>query len=462
MSLSRYALPEVVLAGVASLLALSALTATSARAAVRPTVGPVLLAAAGWQGRPIREPLPSAVLASLTSRLPKGWSAGAVRLGAGYHRPDGSARVRETQRRLRRLGYRPGPVDGRLGPRTASAIAWFQVKHMLPRTGAVGTRTLALLRERTRNPRTAEPAVALAADERRASTTRPETPHAMEATAPAAAPTVTAMSPRSGSRVDLTIPLAVVALAGLLSTALLSRPWRNRRRPAAAPETPVAPSLTVVGYTTATGRRESREAHIALDELCRDRGWSLLRIIHDDEPDSGRMSDRPGLFEALELLASERADGLVVSRLRDLTRSASDLAPLMRWIEDAKARVVIVDVRIDTATESGRTAVRALAEVGAWERSAMEERTRRLATARATGRGNGRPSVHDDPELVAWIGRMRADGMSLQAIADALNEKGVPTLRGGARWRPSSVQSAVGYKRPPADARVPDLPRVER
>jgi hypothetical protein len=44
---------------------------------------------------------------------------------------------------------------------------------------------------------------------------------------------------------------------------------------------------------------------------------------------------------------------------------------------------------------------------------------------------------------------MRAQGMTLQAIADRLNEKGVPTVRGGAKWRPSSVQAAAGYKRRP-------------
>jgi hypothetical protein len=42
---------------------------------------------------------------------------------------------------------------------------------------------------------------------------------------------------------------------------------------------------------------------------------------------------------------------------------------------------------------------------------------------------------------------MRASGMTLQAIADELNDSGVPTVRGGARWRPSSVQSVLGYKR---------------
>jgi hypothetical protein len=42
---------------------------------------------------------------------------------------------------------------------------------------------------------------------------------------------------------------------------------------------------------------------------------------------------------------------------------------------------------------------------------------------------------------------MRAQGMTLQAIADRLNDEGVPTVRGGAKWRHSSVQAAAGYRR---------------
>jgi hypothetical protein len=37
--------------------------------------------------------------------------------------------------------------------------------------------------------------------------------------------------------------------------------------------------------------------------------------------------------------------------------------------------------------------------------------------------------------------------MTLQAIADRLNEECVPTVRGGAKWRHSSVQAAAGYRR---------------
>ena len=59
------------------------------------------------------------------------------------------------------------------------------------------------------------------------------------------------------------------------------------------------------------------------------------------------------------------------------------------------------------------------------------------------------PGVADNPELRDRIARMRADGMTLQQIADRLNADGVPTVRGGAKWRPSSVQAAAGYRRPP-------------
>jgi hypothetical protein len=63
-------------------------------------------------------------------------------------------------------------------------------------------------------------------------------------------------------------------------------------------------------------------------------------------------------------------------------------------------------------------------------------------------REKGPRRVADYPDLAQRIVRMRASGLTLQAIADQLNAEGVPTLRGGAKWRPSSVQVAAGYHRP--------------
>jgi hypothetical protein len=56
--------------------------------------------------------------------------------------------------------------------------------------------------------------------------------------------------------------------------------------------------------------------------------------------------------------------------------------------------------------------------------------------------------VEDLPELKDYIVALRSAGMTLQAIADRLNEEGTPTVRGGREWRPSSVQVAAGYRRP--------------
>jgi hypothetical protein len=74
------------------------------------------------------------------------WWAGPVAFGTGYHRTDGSERVREVQRTLRRLGYRAGPPDGLFGPRTQRAVLGFQRAHALQADGIVGHHTLGRLR----------------------------------------------------------------------------------------------------------------------------------------------------------------------------------------------------------------------------------------------------------------------------------------------------------------------------
>jgi peptidoglycan hydrolase-like protein with peptidoglycan-binding domain len=69
-----------------------------------------------------------------------------VRFGTGYAQPHGSRRVRAIQRRLRELGYAPGPSDGRFGPLTQRAVIGFQADHRLAADGEVGRRTYARLR----------------------------------------------------------------------------------------------------------------------------------------------------------------------------------------------------------------------------------------------------------------------------------------------------------------------------
>jgi peptidoglycan hydrolase-like protein with peptidoglycan-binding domain len=82
--------------------------------------------------------------------LPAGWRAGPVALGTGFHGPDGSERVREVQRKLNRLGYGAGPVDGLFGPLTDAAVRRFQADGGIAVDGAVGPVTLTKVRSRIR------------------------------------------------------------------------------------------------------------------------------------------------------------------------------------------------------------------------------------------------------------------------------------------------------------------------
>ena len=126
-----------------TLSVLAVLTPPAAAQTTRPDVS----VRASWHGRAIQAPRPAP--RAVRAEWPAGWSAGAVGRGSGYVRAGGSRRVREVQRRLLGLGYRPGPVDGLFGPRTEAAARWFQYKHGLPTTGRVNDVTLEVLRARS-------------------------------------------------------------------------------------------------------------------------------------------------------------------------------------------------------------------------------------------------------------------------------------------------------------------------
>ena len=225
----------------------------------------------------------------------------------------------------------------------------------------------------------------------------------------------------------------------------------------------LAPGEPVIGYVTvsAEGQRSDADGGVAeIEEACERAGWELAEVVTDRE--SGRGLERPGLEYALKQIAEGKARGLVVTDLRRLTRSIVDLGALVEWFRDARAGLVALDLGVDTSTPAGHEVAATLITLGDWERERIAKRTRSgLAEVRASGRPTGRPKVSDRPDLVERITAMRAGNMTLQAIADQLNAEGVPTLRGGAMWRPSSVQAALGYRRPGTRSPRDQFPTLE-
>ena len=75
------------------------------------------------------------------------WSGAPATQSAG-----GSDAVRILQRRLRRLGTEPGPIDGLYGPLTQGAVERFQQRHGLAVDGIVGRQTRRSLFSRSSQP----------------------------------------------------------------------------------------------------------------------------------------------------------------------------------------------------------------------------------------------------------------------------------------------------------------------
>jgi hypothetical protein len=149
------------------------------------------------------------------------------------------------------------------------------------------------------------------------------------------------------------------------------------------------------------------------------------------------------LDDALSRIAAGELDRLTVVRLRDLAGSLGELVRLLDWLDEHRASLASADPPLDTAIPAGQATAAVLREVAGW----------------APPRPPGRPGLkHADPALAERISALRAAGLSLQAIADRLNADGVATPRGGTNWRPSSVQSALGYRRPKPPVGPPPPP----
>jgi DNA invertase Pin-like site-specific DNA recombinase len=222
-------------------------------------------------------------------------------------------------------------------------------------------------------------------------------------------------------------------------------------------------NVRVIGYASYAsdgdaGTRELKQQAGLIARECQLRYLRLTEVVGERGRANGKALGRPGLSYALDQLRGGDAEGLVVTELSRITHSAAELGTIIQWLSRSGVRLIAAHHAFDTAHDDGRLAARMLVEVSRWEQIRLSERTRNgLQAARRRGQSTGRGAVTDDPDLSERITAMRAQGMTLQAIADRLNDEGVPTIRGGSKWRHSSVQAAAGYRRtrPPRRALLP-------
>lgn len=193
-------------------------------------------------------------------------------------------------------------------------------------------------------------------------------------------------------------------------------------------------------------RKWARASGHRIVKLCTDGGISGK--AGDDE--------RPGLAEALQILADGEADGILAPNLDRVARQLTQQEAILSVVWAHGGRAFTVDRGEHVADDDDdpmRTFVRQVMGAAAQlERGLIVKRLKsgRRTKAAAGGYAHGAPAYGQKAEektLVAEttesavLDRMRewqAEGMSVRAICARLNEAGVPSKRGG-QWHPTSV-----------------------
>ena len=174
---------------------------------------------------------------------------------------------------------------------------------------------------------------------------------------------------------------------------------------------------------------------------------------------------RSGLTRALGMIKRGEADGLVVTKLDRLTRSIKDIQIMIDEVFNhpkVNGELHSVEDQLNTSTASGRLVLNVLISVSQWEREAIGERTstalrhkRKMAGRKVTGsapfgwqwsddEGDDRRLIPHpiEHEIIRTMIALRNEGMTLQALADHLNDRGIKSKRGG-KCHASAVRSTL-------------------
>jgi DNA invertase Pin-like site-specific DNA recombinase len=223
--------------------------------------------------------------------------------------------------------------------------------------------------------------------------------------------------------------------------------------------------VRLVGYCRISGKGSNDEGlsiraqERKIRSYCKLHEQKLVTVESDTARSGGRI-DRPGLQRVLSALTAGDADGIIVVKLDRLTRSTVDLGTLVAdyFAPDKPYRLVSVTDNIDTVTAGGRLVANVLMAVAQWEREAASERTSAVKEyKRQRGeflggeppygyRVEGKMLVPDEEEreVMSTAKDMRTRwGYSLQDIADAFNDDGVPRRRGRS-WTRQAIARLLG------------------
>lgn len=218
--------------------------------------------------------------------------------------------------------------------------------------------------------------------------------------------------------------------------------------------------MKAIGYTRVSTSDQANEGISLEAQAAKIRAYcelNDLELLHifEDAGKTGKNMNREALQKALGMIEAGEASALVVYKLDRLSRKTRDTLELIEQIEEADAAFHSITEKVDTKSALGKFFLTITAAFAQMERDTIADRTRdALAYKREQGQYLGAvpfgytlegPALEQSAEEVAIIGEvvtLKSNGLTLQQIADTLNQAGKATKRGG-RWYPTTVKNLL-------------------
>ena len=190
-----------------------------------------------------------------------------------------------------------------------------------------------------------------------------------------------------------------------------------------------------------------------IQQYVRDKNWDLVDIFLETTS-SNNATNQPILEKIINEASERKYDILLVARLDRLTRNVRVLnTHISEVCMKNGIHLLSIDEELDTRTECGQLALKIIDIVTKWDTKRISDRTREIiARKRAIGERVGHAPfgyTYKDKKLVAVEAEMdtvrlirgqREKGLSYHKIAKYLNDRKVPSKRGGI-WYAETVKT---------------------
>lgn len=178
-----------------------------------------------------------------------------------------------------------------------------------------------------------------------------------------------------------------------------------------------APRVALYARVSTTGQtieNQLRELQAAAER----HGWNVVSTFKDEGVSGAKGREkRPGLDAMLKAVARREIDMVAAWSVDRLGRSLPDLLAVLGEVHGKGCDLYLHQQGIDTRTPGGRALFQMMGVFAEFERAMIVERVKSgLERAKAQGKRLGR-RPKDDPDLIAEVKRLRAQGVGINKIA---------------------------------------------